>query len=105
MPMPRRLSAAAVPSLWPLTLFGPAVTRVLVPFGGGSSPSPRDDPGSEVSWAVLAGAPRPRVVVGQRMIVVLRTPSLAERVRAVGGIATDADQRRWVAEARAAQQL
>jgi hypothetical protein len=103
--MPRRLSAAAAPSLWPLTLFGLAVTLVLVAFGGVSSSSPQDDSGSEVSWAGLAGAPRPRVVVGQRMIVVLRTPALSDHVRAAGGRATDADQRRWVAQARAAQQL
>jgi hypothetical protein len=100
-----RLSAAAAPSLWPLTLFGLAVTLVLVAFGGGSLSAARDGSGSDVSWAGLAGAPRPRVVVGQRMIVLLRTPSLADQVRAAGGKATDADQRRWVAQARAAQQL
>jgi subtilase family protein len=39
------------------------------------------------------------------MIVVLRTPSLADRVAAAGGRAADADQRRWTAQARAIEQL
>jgi hypothetical protein len=102
--MPRRLSAADAPSLWPLTLVGLAVTLILVAFGAQSASSSADE-GRAVSWVGLAGAPRPRVVVGQRMIVLLRSPSLAKRVAAAGGRATDADQRRWVAQARATQQL
>jgi len=56
------------------------------------------------SWRGLVGGPRPEVAVGQRMIVVLRTPSLADRVESVGGRASEADQRRWHAAAQAAQQ-
>ncbi len=41
--------------------------------------------------------------VGQRMIVVLRTPSLARRVAAAGGRASEANQRRWYNAAQAAQ--
>jgi len=89
---------------WPLTLVTLAITLVLVAAGGPSG-SARPADASAVSWAGLAGAARPRVAIGQRMIVVLRTPSLAERVAAAGGVAADGDQRRWVAQARAAEQL
>src|ERR671911_1868371 len=56
------------------------------------------------SWSGLVGGPRPEVSVGQRMIVVLRTPSLAERVARAGGRASEADHTRWHAAAQAAQQ-
>jgi hypothetical protein len=87
---------------WPITLVAVVVTLVLVAAGGRSATQGEED---AVSWAGLAGSPRPRVAIGQRMIVVLRTPSLAERVAAAGGRAADADQIRWVAQARAAEQL
>jgi subtilisin family serine protease len=56
------------------------------------------------SWRGLVGGPRHEVAVGQRMIVVLRTPSLADRVAAAGGRASEADHVRWHAAAQAAQQ-
>jgi subtilisin family serine protease len=56
------------------------------------------------SWRGLVGGPRPEVPVGQRTIVVLRTPSLADRVARAGGRATEADHLRWHAAAQAAQQ-
>ncbi|HEX2496642.1 MAG TPA: S8 family serine peptidase [Gaiellaceae bacterium] len=67
---------------------------------GGSSESARDEP---VSWRGLVGGAHPEVPVGQRMIVVLRTPSLARRVAAAGGRASEANQRRWYTAAQAAQ--
>lgn len=67
---------------------------------GGHSQGGRVEP---VSWRGLVGGPRPEVPVGQRMIVVLRTPSLAARVAAAGGRATEADQMRWHTAALAAQ--
>ena len=87
---------------WPITVVAVVVTLVLVAAGGRSATG---DPEDAVSWAGLAGSPRPRVATGQRMIVMLRTPSLAERVSAAGGRAADADQTRWVAQARSAGQL
>jgi hypothetical protein len=93
------------PHAWPLTAVALAITLVLVAFGGASSRGSTDSGDTAVSWAGLAGAPRPRVAVGQRMIVLLRAPSLAEQVARAGGRATDADQRRWTQQARAAQQL
>jgi hypothetical protein len=44
------------------------------------------------------------VALGQRVIVVLREPSLADRVRKAGGLATQAEERRWTAAALASQQ-
>jgi hypothetical protein len=67
---------------------------------GGQRDSGRVEP---VSWRGLVGGPRPEVPVGQRMIVVLRTPSLAARVAAAGGRASEADQVRWHTAALAAQ--
>ena len=57
-----------------------------------------------VSWSGVVGGPRPEVPVGQRMIVVLRTPSLADRVAAAGGLASEAEERRWEDAAQASQQ-
>ena len=91
--------------MWPLVLVALAITLILVAFGGRSDARRGTEGGTAVSWVGLAGAPRPRVAIGQRMIVMLRTPSLAERVARAGGSATDADQRRWTAQARATQQL
>ncbi len=56
------------------------------------------------SWQGLVGGPRPEVAVGQRTIVVLRTPSLADRVRAAGGRASEAQHVRWHSSVQAAQQ-
>ena len=57
------------------------------------------------SWVGLAGGERPRVVVGQRVLVVLRAPSLAARVAAAGGRATGSQERRWTASVLAGQNL
>ena len=64
----------------------------------------RERPAERASWSGLVGGPRPEVSVGQRMIVVLRTPSLADHVARAGGRATEADHIRWHAAAQAAQQ-
>jgi subtilisin family serine protease len=76
-----------------------AAISVAAATGGGSEDG-RTEP---VSWRGLVGGPRPDVPVGQRMIVVLRTPSLATRVAAAGGRASESDQRRWHTAALAAQ--
>jgi Subtilase family/PA domain len=89
---------------WPLAFVALVVTLVLVAAGGRSDGRAAGE-GSAVSWAGLAGAPRPRVAIGQRMVVVLKTPSLADHVANAGGRAGDADQRRWTQQARAAEQL
>jgi subtilisin family serine protease len=68
---------------------------------GGDSPEAKAEP---TSWRGLVGGPRPEVPVGQRMLVVLRIPSLADRVARAGGLATEADHDRWHTAALAGQQ-
>jgi subtilisin family serine protease len=79
------------------------VTAVLIAAGGGSRGHAA--PAGEPSWQGLAGAQRPRVAVGQRVIVLLKAPSLADRVGNAGGLATSEDERRWTETALAAQKL
>jgi subtilisin family serine protease len=78
------------------------VTAVLIAAGGGGRHSTAL---GEPSWQGLAGAQRPRVAVGQRVIVLLRAPALADRVGNAGGLATGEDERRWTESALAAQKL
>jgi hypothetical protein len=56
------------------------------------------------AWRGLVGTPRSEVALGQRVIVLLKAPSLADRVRQAGGLATQAAERRWTATALASQQ-
>jgi hypothetical protein len=55
-----------------------------------------------VSWRGLVGEPRGVVPAGQRMIVLLRTPSVAQRLKKAR-YATEAQERAWWASAYAAQ--
>src|ERR671936_33936 len=79
-----------------------AVTAVLIAAGG----SDRDVVAfGEPSWQGLAGAQRPRVAVGQRAIVLLKAPALADRVGSAGGLATSEEERHWTDSALSAQKL
>lgn len=97
------MNGARSPVAWPLTAVAIAAGLILVAAAGGKADRPPAT--SEVSWQGLAGGARPRVSVGQRMIVVLRPPSLAQRVAAAGGLVSDAVERRWTAAALASQRL
>lgn len=55
------------------------------------------------TWRGLVGEAHPQVTIGQRRIVVLRTPSVAQRL-ASGKLATEQQERAWAAQAYAAQQ-
>jgi Subtilase family len=79
-----------------------AATTVLIAAGGRSEPSSTQ---AEASWQGLAGGLRPRVAVGQRVIVVLKAPSVADRVATAGGLATSEEERKWRQSALAAQKL
>jgi subtilisin family serine protease len=68
---------------------------------GGSGHVPLHN--TAAAWRGLVGQPRPQATVGQRMIVVLRSPSLAERVAQAGGLATETQERRWTTAAYASQ--
>jgi subtilisin family serine protease len=78
-------------------------TAVLIAAGGDGSKQVAQL--GEPSWQGLAGAQRPRVAVGQRMIVLLKAPALADRVGNAGGLATSEDERRWTQSALATQKL
>ena len=58
-----------------------------------------------IAWSGLVGSPRAEVSVGQRFLVVLDIPSLADKVAAAGGVATDRQERAWTRQALAAQNL
>src|SRR5207244_4072894 len=80
-----------------------AVTGVLIAAGGGRGRGTSTE--GDASWQGLAGAQRPRVAVGQRVIVVLKTPAVADRVGDAGGLATSEDERRWEHTALSSQKL
>src|SRR3954466_14380132 len=75
-----------------------AFGAVLVSAGGGAVATSVD----AVSWRGLVGGPRAPVPSGQRMIVVLTTPSVGQRLAKVR-YATEAQERAWGAGASAAQ--
>jgi hypothetical protein len=77
-------------------------TAVLIAAGGRSE---RLTQAEDPSWQGLAGAQRPRVAVGQRVIVVLKSPSLADRVGRAGGLATSEEERQWTQSALSSQKL
>ena len=81
------------------------LAALLVGTTGGSTTRGRAAGSSAAAWVGLVGDARPTVPIGQRMLVVLKTPSLSERVAAAGGRASDAEHRRWTSRAIAAQKL
>jgi subtilisin family serine protease len=78
---------------------------LVVPAGGGSPPAPQPSRlASAAGWSGLVGGPRTPVGTGQRVLVVLAAFSLADRLQRAGGLATEADERRWTSAAGAAQE-
>ncbi|HEX6489923.1 MAG TPA: S8 family serine peptidase [Gaiellaceae bacterium] len=86
-----------------LALVALACTALVLGAGGTTSATPTITSAAS-AWRGLAGSARPQVSVGQRMIVVLKAPSLAERVAAAGGRASDSQERQWTAAAVASRQ-
>jgi hypothetical protein len=79
-----------------------AAVLLAVGFGtGGAREQPLSSRAS--SWRGLVGGPRPSVTVGQRMLVVLKAPSLAQRVAENGGFASQQQEHEWTRTAIAAQ--
>jgi subtilisin family serine protease len=60
-------------------------------------------PAAPATWRGLVGDAHQPISLGQRLIVVLRTPSVGQRL-ARKKLATEQDERRWAAQAHAAQQ-
>jgi subtilisin family serine protease len=87
-----------------LALLVVSATAVLLATGGksaGQTPAPLT---GASAWRGLVGS-RPRVAPGQRVIVVLKTQSLAQRVAAAGGVVGTRKERAWTATALSAQKL
>lgn len=82
-----------------------AAIAAIVLLAGAGGPSRASEPLSidEAGWQGVLGVRAP-VSTAQRYIVVLRSPSLAARVRAEGGEATEAQMRTWTAAAVGAQE-
>jgi subtilisin family serine protease len=102
--MRMRLRRREAPQLGVLGALALAATLLTVAAGAGGA-SQEDGHLAAPAWRGLVGAPRQQVAVGQRVIVVLNSPSLSDQVAAAGGKATEAQQRRWTAAALAADSL
>jgi len=87
-----------------IVLLAGAVVAAAVVVSGGRASKPRAVSTPAESWAGLVGGRRTPVALGQRMIVVMRAPSLAQRVRQAGGVASDDQERQWTAQALSSQQ-
>src|SRR5438477_11520397 len=97
--MPTRRSREPLNALV-LAALAVTVSAVLIAAGSGSRQSL---PAGEPSWQGRAGAQRPRVAVGQRVIGVLKAPALAHRVGNARAPASGEDERRRTPAALAAQ--
>ena len=77
---------------------------MLAAAGGRGAEVPRTaaDPAA-AGWRGFVDGERGAVAIGQRMIVVLDSPSLSDQIAEAGGRAAENDQRRWAAAALASQ--
>jgi hypothetical protein len=98
MPMRRVSSRRGVRIAVAALVLGGVIGVAVAVRGGERSPQ-----GGSAGWVGLAGTPRSDITVGQRVLVVLRAPSLAGRVAQAGGRASDDDERAWQAEAASEQ--
>jgi hypothetical protein len=99
--MPTRLARAT--QALPLGIVALGALAFVLSAGGARTAEPTLS-STAGAWRGLAGSARPKVDVGQRVIVVLKAPSLAQRVARAGGRATDSQERQWTTAALAAQQ-
>jgi len=99
-----RLRRREAPQLSLLAALALAATLLSVAAGAGSAQKENAHVAAS-AWRGLVGTPREQIALGQRMIVVLNSPSLADQVAAAGGRATEAQERRWTAAALAADNL
>ena len=82
---------------------GLVAAAVAVSGSGSARSADAPAPAAAAGWQGLLGL-RPVPQLGDREIVVLDVPSLADRVREAGGVATEADEKAWTREAEQAQQ-
>ena len=76
---------------------------LLAAAGGQSAQAPVAPEDGAAAWRGFVDSDRAAIAVGQRMIVVLKNPSLADRIAEAGGTATESAMRQWTAGALAAQ--
>ncbi|MGB2873963.1 MAG: S8 family serine peptidase [Gaiellaceae bacterium] len=100
MPTPRLSEGAR--KIAPAGIIVAAATLLVAGFGVTGTPE-RSLTSEASGWRGLVGGPRPPVTVGQRMLVVLKTPSLAQQVAAHGGLASQRQEHAWTRAAIAAQ--
>src|SRR5262245_30859922 len=101
MRMRRSRSAAAVALAAAVLLLAAAGTALRGESAHAEQLAPVAGP---AGWqGLLGGRTAPRL--GGRQIVVLRAPSVAERARRAGGLATEAEMKGWAAAASAAQRV
>ena len=79
------------------------VSALLVAVAGGGRAARLHLRTPASSWEVLVGGPRPQVALGQRMVIVLRAPSLSTQLALKGGAATHRNQVRWTRAAYSSQ--
>jgi subtilisin family serine protease len=84
-------------------LIAAGATAAILATRGGSTP-PLTTSAAPQAWSAVLGSNAP-VEQSGRVIVVLRTPSLAQRVAAAGGSATIAQEQAWTRVALSAQRL
>ena len=87
-----------------LALVAAAATAVLLTTGGKSAGQSLAPATSAAGWRGLVGS-RPHVALGERVIVVLKTRSLAQRVAAAGGLVSTERERGWTKSVLARQRL
>ncbi|MBA3475671.1 MAG: S8 family serine peptidase, partial [Actinobacteria bacterium] len=75
----------------------------LLVASGGQGADSRGALAGAAAWRGFVDGERSSVSIGERMIVVLRNPSLADRVAEAGGRATESAMRGWTAAALAGQ--
>ena len=85
-----------------LVVLALAAAALAVGFGVGQT-KVRSLVSEASSWRGLVGGGHPAVDIGQRVLVVLRSPSMAQRVALNGGSATQRKERTWTRSALAAQ--
>ena len=86
-----------------LLLLLPLAAASLLAASGSEGARSRADAAAAAGWRGLVGEDRARVALGNRAIVLLKAPSLADRLAQAGGQATEAEMRGWTAAALAAQ--
>ena len=91
---PERLRLAAVLAV---------VAALLAAGGSRGAPAPDPLEAAAAAWRGFVDGERGAVALGQRMIVVLESPSLADRMAEAGGRASESDMRGWTAAALAGQ--